>query len=116
MEGVTLHLYGSNSGVAVPGDWEKITHSDAGGYFNFHIIQPWNFTYFTLVADAPAGLGPMEAWSETGRVVAPDTIQWERPPLAVHRNRFIFAKSTPTPTPTPTPSRQWLPVIMFWGQ
>ncbi len=115
LSGVTLRLYGSNDGPAGPGDWMKSTLSNADGYFSFHIISPWNYQYFTLVAEPPSGLVAVQAWSSDGEIVAPDTIRWINAQPISHHNRFIFDVPTPTPTvtptPTPAPERLWLPIM-----
>ena len=108
MSGVTLRLYGRNAGEPAPGSWYKDATTDAGGYFNFHIIEPWNFDEFTLMATAPDGMVAVGTWSEDGSVIAPDAIQWTNPAPGAHNNKFWFE----IPTPTPTPSRLWLPVFL----
>ncbi|HHB90650.1 MAG TPA: hypothetical protein ENK60_05020, partial [Anaerolineae bacterium] len=114
LAGVTLRLYGRNAGESAPGSWYKDATTDAGGYFNFHIIEPWDFDEFTLMAMAPQGMVPIGAWSEDGTVIAPDTIRWTNPAPGAHHNKFWVAVPTPTPTPspTPTPTRIWLPVFL----
>ena len=115
---VALRLYGRNAGDPEPGSWYKDATTDAGGYFNFHIIEPYNFDEFTLMATAPDGMVAVGAWSEDGTVIAPDAIQWTNPAPAAHSNKFWFDVPTPTPTPTvtptptPTPNRLWLPIFL----
>lgn len=123
--GVTMRLYGSNDGPAGPGDWEKTAVTDAGGYFNFHVIEPWNYRYFTLMAEAPAGLVAVEARSTNGDVVAPDTIRWTDSTPGSHRSEIIFSEPSPTatpsptptftPTPTPVPNNIYLPIVLPAG-
>jgi len=110
LEGVTLRLYGRNAGEDAPGSWYKDVTTMPGGYFNFHIIEPYDFDEFTLMAMTPSGMVPVAAWSEDGTIVAPDTIQWSSPTPGTHTSKFWF--DIPTPTPTPTPNRIWLPVFL----
>ena len=114
LAGVTLRLYGRNAGDAAPGEWYKEVTTGPDGYFNFHIIEPWNFDEFTLMATAPSGMVAVDSWSEDGSIIAPDTIQWIDPAPGAHNNKFWFDIPTPTPTPspTPTPTRTWLPVFL----
>ncbi len=110
--GVTVRLYGRNAGEAAPGNWYKDVTTDASGYFNFHIIKPFDFDTFTLMSMPPAGMAASGAWSEDGTVIAPDAIEWNQAEPGAHRNKFWFDVPTPTPTPTPTPSMIWLPVFL----
>ncbi|HIQ12526.1 MAG TPA: hypothetical protein EYH29_06630, partial [Caldilineales bacterium] len=114
LAGVTLRLYGRNAGDAAPGEWYKEVTTGPGGYFNFHIIEPYDFDEFTLMATAPSGMVAVDVWSEDGVVTAPNTIQWTDPAPGAHNNKFWFDIPTPTPTPspTPTPTRTWLPVFL----
>ncbi len=108
LSGVTMRLYGRNAGDPAPGSWYKDAVTDASGYFNFHIIEPYSFDTFTLTAMPPAGMVATDAWSEDGAVIAPDAIEWQNAEPGAHRNKFWFD----IPTPTPTPSRLWLPIFL----
>ncbi len=101
---VTLNLFGRNSGEPEPGSWVKTTTTSADGFFNFYVIPPYDFEYFTLVAEPPTGMVATGAWSEDGTVVGPDTVTWTDPAPGVHANEFYFDIPTPTPTPTDTPT------------
>ncbi len=108
--GVTVRLYGRNAGEAAPGSWYKEVTTSAGGYFNFHIIQPYNFDTFTLTALPPAGMVSAGAWSDNGTVTSQGDVQWQAPDTGTHRAKLWF--DAPTPTPTPTPSMVWLPIYL----
>ena len=110
LAGVTVRLYGRNAGEAAPGSWYKDVVTDASGYFNFHIIQPYDFDTFTLVAQPPASLVPAGAWSDNGSVTAPDEVEWQAPGTGSHQAKFWM--DAPTPTPTPTPAMLWLPLVI----
>ena len=114
MAGVAIRLYGRNAGEAAPGSWRKDVVTDASGYFNFHIIAPYDFDTFTLMSTPPDGMVTTGAWSEDGVVTAPDAIEWQNAAPGAHSNKFWFDIPTPTPspTPTPTPSLIWLPVFL----
>ena len=104
---VTLRLYGRNEGEPEPGGWMQTTTSDNFGFFNFYIIRPWVFDYFTLAADATDGLVVGRIWSEDGGVLESDRVQWRKAYPGVHLNEFYF--DAPTRTPTASPSQTTTP-------
>lgn len=97
LAGVTLHLYGRNAGEPEPGGFLKTTVSDLAGFFNFHVIQPWVYDIFTLVAETPAGMVPLGVWSEDGTVLDKQRVEWHMAAAEVHENVFYF--ETPTIAP-----------------
>jgi hypothetical protein len=99
LAGVTLRLLGQNQGDPQP-VFEKATATDASGFFNFYMIQPWIYDIFTLKVEPPAGLVTADAWSADGSVVDAGTIQWQDAGPWVHKNTFYLDAPTPTPSPT----------------
>ncbi|NOZ51339.1 MAG: hypothetical protein GXP37_15045, partial [Chloroflexi bacterium] len=125
LPGVTLHLYGRNSGDPAPGTLIKSVTSDASGFFNFYILKPWLYEVMGLIADAPNGTVASGVWSADGDVVGSNAVKWIQPAPAVHRNEFYFKvadatilgaepENSPHHLPTPTPSTyfSWLPAII----
>lgn len=107
LAGVTLHLYVRNEGEPAPGTRLRTTVSDASGFWNFYDDRV--FDYYRVVAEDAVGYVSTGAWSETGIVLDPNTIEWHRPAPIVHMNRFWDDLPTPTPTLTSTPTATTTP-------
>ena len=95
---VTIHLYGRNEGEPEPGSFHKIAQSSLDGFFNFHMIKPWIYDIFTLVAESPEGMVPIGIWSEDGKIINKQTVMWETPDFSVHENMFYFEEPTAPPS------------------
>ncbi len=118
---VTLRLYGRNEGEPEPGSWMSERVSDASGFYNFYIVDPWVFDYFRLVAEPPEEMVTTGVSTDDGVVLAPNSVQWHAPSPSFHLSDFYFAVPptptatlppplTPSPTPTPTPTYTSTPV------
>ncbi|NOZ72442.1 MAG: hypothetical protein GXP38_11120 [Chloroflexi bacterium] len=122
LPGVSLHLYGRNSGDPAPGTLIKSISSDASGFFNFYILKPWMYEVMELTADAPADMVASGVWSADGTVVGANAVEWTQPAPAVHMNALFFTptsqtsnrispRSLPTDPPTTPTYFSWLPII-----
>ena len=108
--GVRLRLYGRNSGQAAPGAVISQLTSDAGGFFNFFIIEPQIYDYYRLVVETPPGLTPAGILSQTGVVLDPNTVEWFEPAPQVHFNE-IFFQPPPAAAGSGGQGRVWLPLL-----
>ncbi len=99
---VVMRVYGRNLGQPPPGQIVQMGSSDAAGFWNLHVTQP--FDYYRLQASIPAGMIASGARSQTGVLVDSVTIEWFRPASRVHLSQFFFRAAIGTITPTPTPN------------
>ena len=107
--GVLMTLYGRNDGEPEPGSWMKTTTTAADGFFNFYIVPPYDFEYFTLVAESPTGMVATGAWSDDGTVVgskhgemvaggtgdAQHRVLFRCPHTYANANRYTYTHSHP---------------------
>jgi CSLREA domain-containing protein len=108
--GVGLRLFGRNGGQPAPGVLLSQLSSDAGGFFNFFIIEPQIYDYYRLVVETPPGLIPAGILSQTGIVLDPNTVEWFEPAPQVHFN-MIFFQPPPVAAGSGGQGRVWLPLL-----
>jgi len=122
-EGALLEVWSSSLPDALDSKIQE-RYSDAGGYFNFHILPQYLADYFHLLLKVPSDMEVISTISPEGVVVGPDHIRFDFPTFeALSGNQFILRQKdlmceTPTPTPTatitptPTPYMLYLPIIL----
>ncbi len=121
--GAMLEVWSSSLPDALDAKLQE-RYSDAGGYFNFHILPDYLANYFHLFLKVPSDMEVVNTIAPEGVVVGPDHIRFDFPTIeALSGNQFILRKKnlvceTPTPTPTatitptPTPFKLYLPIIL----
>ena len=124
-----LEVWHSNNPNTLDGKLQDTT-SDAGGYFNFHILPDDLDDYFHLLLKVPSDMEVVNTIAPEGVVVGPDHIRFDFPGFeSFSGNQFILRPKdlvcetptptptptytpTPTITPTPTPYKLYLPLIL----
>ena len=121
-QGALLEAWSSNTPDVVETLVQQ-TYSDAGGYFNLHILPDYLKDYLHLLLKVPSDMEVISTIAPEGVVVGPDHIRFDFPGFeSFSGNQFILRKKdlmceTPTPTPTatitptPTPYKIYLPII-----
>ena len=110
---VTLSLYGRTNDEAPPGVLIQKKKSQADGFYNFYILQPWMHPIMRLEVEPPAGLVVSTIDHQDGVIVDDNAVEWQNPSSSIHLTTFYLDSPLPTPTPipTPTPAKLWLPLI-----